>query len=263
VSDDVLDEAAGSDEMHADEIDLSFVPTRRDGVTAVELDGEAVVILEGSATPHYLNQIGTIVWDTFDGSATLEELVADLAEAFGADVEVVREDVLELTRQIGRAGLLEGVAYEPPPEPVYAMPSGFTVGEPLPEFRAPDLEGNEVALSDLRGRPVLLVNWSPRCGFCVNIAPELAELQPDLRRRGVEMVFLTFGEAEENRALLQEHGLEPTALLLEPGENEVFPGIGTPSAYLVDEEGKAASELQVGANMVPDLARTAAGRASA
>ena len=42
----------------------------------------------------------------------------------------------------------------------------------------------------------------------------------------------------------------------------MFPGIGTPSAYLVDEEGKAASELQVGANLVPDLARSAARRAS-
>jgi hypothetical protein len=83
----------------------------------------------------------------------------------------------------------------------------------------------------------------------------------DLRERGVEMVFLTIGEVEENHALLDEHGLEPRVLVMDPAENEVFPGIGTPSAYLVDEEGKAASELQVGANMVPDLARSAAGRA--
>jgi hypothetical protein len=94
----------------------------------------------------------------------------------------------------------------------------------------------------------------------VRIAPELAELQPELHGSGVELVFLTFGEVEENRDLLESHGLQPTALIVEPGENEVFPGIGTPSAYLVDAEGRAASELSVGANMVPDLARSAAAK---
>ena len=62
-------------------------------------------------------------------------------------------------------------------------------------------------------RPVLLVNWSPRCGFCTLIAPELAELQPELHARGVEMVFITLGDAEENRPLLEEHGLQPRVLV--------------------------------------------------
>ena len=42
----------------------------------------------------------------------------------------------------------------------------------LLDFKLPDTDGVEVAAADLRGRSVLLINWSPRCGFCTMIAPE-------------------------------------------------------------------------------------------
>jgi peroxiredoxin len=134
------------------------------------------------------------------------------------------------------------------------------VGEPIPAFRLPDADGTEVALDDLAHTKVLLVNWSPRCGFCTRIAPELAELQPDLRSNGVDLVFLTLGTPEENAPLLQEHGLEPRVLFGDGQDVEVFAGVGTPSAYLVDPEGKASSALTVGADQVPVLARKAAGK---
>ena len=133
-----------------------------------------------------------------------------------------------LTQNIGRAGLLEGVAYEPPSEPSFAWPTGVDVGEPIPPFKLPDADGVEVALADLAERSVLLVNWSPRCGFCTRIAPELAELQPQLQARGVEMVFITLGDVEENKPLLEEHGLQPRVLFGDGLEVEVFAGVGTP-----------------------------------
>ena len=185
----------------------------RPDVTAVVLDGEAVLLAEGASEAHYLDEIATLVWSTFDGSATLDELAADFAEVFNADIDVVRGDIVALTQGIGRAGLLVGVAYEAPPDPSFAFPTGVAIGEPIPPFRLPDADGAEVALADLAERQVLLVNWSPRCGFCTRIAPELAELQPELQARGVEMVFITLGDAEENRPLLEEHGLHPRVLV--------------------------------------------------
>ena len=157
-------------------------------------------------------------------------------------------------------GCLRGSPTNRPPEPTFAWPTGVDVGEPIPSFRLPDADGTEVAAADLRGRSVLLVNWSPRCGFCRVIAPELAELQPELDERGVELVFITLGDPEENRPLLEEHGLHPRLLLGDQGETEVFAGVGTPAAYLVDPEGRAASELTIGADKVPGLARSVTGR---
>jgi peroxiredoxin len=246
--------------MAAVEVDAAFAPLPRPDVTAVVLDGEAVVLAAGANSAYYLDELATLVWNTFDGEATIDELAGDFADVFGTDLDVVRRDIVQLTQNIGRAGLLQGIAYEPPPEPSFSWPTGVDVGEPIPPFKLPDAEGQEVGIADLRGRRVLLVNWSPRCGFCTRIAPVLAALQPDLRERGVDLVFITLGDAEENGPTLGESGLHPRLLLGDQGETEVFAGVGTPAAYLVDEEGRAASGLTIGADNVPDLARSAAGR---
>jgi peroxiredoxin len=255
--DGVIEDARGK--AAAGDIDGAFVPRPRSDVTAVVLDGEAVLLAEGRSEAHYLDAIATLVWGTFDGSATLDELAVDFADAFGADAEVVRTDIVELTQGIGRAGLLEGVAYEAPPPPSFTWPTGVDVGEAIPGFRLPDAEGAEVALGDLATRPLLLVNWSPRCGFCTSIATELAALQPALRRREVDLVFVTVGTPQENAALLAEHGLRPRVLYADGRDVEAFAGVGTPSAYLVDPGGTAASALTIGADQVPTLARRAAG----
>jgi peroxiredoxin len=255
-----VSEPAGDELMAATDIDAAFAPFPRPDVTSVVLDGEAVILAEGASSAHYLDELATLVWNTFDGEATIDELAADFADVFNAELKVVRRDILQLTQGIGRAGLLEGIAYEAPSEPSFAWPTGVDVGEPIPPFKLPDTEGREVAIADLRGRDVLLVNWSPRCGFCTRIAPELAELQLDLHERGVDLVFITLGEAGENQPMLDEHGLHPRLLLGDRGETEVFAGVGTPAAYLVDADGRAASELTIGADQVPGLARAAAGR---
>ena len=117
-----------------------------------------------------------------------------------------------------------------------------------------------LTIADLSGQDMLLVNWSPNCEFCAQIAPELAKLQPELHARAVRLVFIALGDVEENQPLLEAHGLRPTMLFTGEQETDVFAGAGTPAAYLLDEEGRAASELAIGADNVPGLARYAAER---
>lgn len=138
------------------------------------------------------------------------------------------------------------------------QPDGLAVGTALPDFELPDLDGRQVALRDLRGQRVLLIHWSARCGFCALMAPELAAMQEDLGRAGVRVLLVSGGEAEEERKLAREHGLGCTILLKESGGLPAFEHHGTPVAYLLDEEGRVAEPLAVGAQSVPDLARRAA-----
>lgn len=92
-----------------DEVALGFAPRRHPGITSVELDGE-VVLYTGDGTMHKLDPIATALWNFFDGSVTLEELVDDLDSVYeDTQAERISEDVLTCVRELGRQGLLENV----------------------------------------------------------------------------------------------------------------------------------------------------------
>jgi peroxiredoxin len=255
---DVLEDTI-EEEMSADDIDGSFVPRIKPEVDGVEVDGEAVLVIDGPWSIHWLNQISTIVFSEFDGVSSIDQVAERLSRAFQADPEVVRKDVLDLTQDLGRAGFLEGVAVE---EFQYSSPSmeGLPVGTVVPPFELSDLDGRTVTDEDLRGRQTLLLHWSPYCGFCGKIGPEIAELQPKLHERGVQTLLISIGSVEEVREQLGEFGLDVPVLLQEGEERaEIFDGMGTPVAYLIDAEGKTISELAYGSDQVPVLLRGAAG----
>jgi thiol-disulfide isomerase/thioredoxin len=247
-------------EIEPADIDLDFVARPRDTIFATEFDGETLLVDRETGFLSLLDPIGSIVWNCLDGQGTLADLAEELSEAFGAPAEVVSQDVLEMVRSVGRAGLLTGVARPQPAIPL--QPTGVEVGEELVPFTAPDLEGATIDLAAMRSQSVLLVNWSPSCGYCAKIAPDLAEVQPTLAEKGVSLVFLTSGEADPNRELLETNGLSATMLLREGAEDDFadpFPAMGTPVAYLLDTEGRVAEPLAYGAEEVPALARRAAG----
>ena len=74
----------------------------------VELDGEAVVYDERSGELHHLNTTATLVFDLCDGTASVKELSADLAEAFQVPPDEVERQVRALLRRFRKAGLLDG-----------------------------------------------------------------------------------------------------------------------------------------------------------
>jgi peroxiredoxin len=170
--------------------------------------------------------------------------------------------VYQLTRQHGRLLLrLEALEKEVGlDEPRLGhthgdSPTGLPVGSAFPPFALPDLDDHIVRLGDLKGRRVLLVHWSPECGFCELIAPDLAELQEPLSRQDIQLVLVSSGSREANRALAGEQGLR-CPILVHHGSTPIqgFRDLGTPVAYLLDEEGRIAQPLAVGAEAVPILA---------
>jgi hypothetical protein len=123
-----------SGELPADAIDEDFVPRRTAHASYVELDGEFVIALERPGTGHFdahwLDRTAAIVWSSFDGATPLRQLIDELGAAFGAHRDVVRDDVMHLARTLGRAGLLEGVAYEPPTPVMPSRPEACRSAHP-------------------------------------------------------------------------------------------------------------------------------------
>jgi hypothetical protein len=94
--------------MSPADIDEGFIPRIKDTVTWVELEGEVVVYNDLTATTHLLNTAASVIWLCCDGSTTLGCLIGELHEVYEGNTAMIRCDVIDLIRQLGRQGLLEG-----------------------------------------------------------------------------------------------------------------------------------------------------------
>jgi peroxiredoxin len=165
----------------------------------------------------------------------------------------------QIVKQQGRIILRLDALEQRLSAPDSAQEEGLRVGTEFPSFSLRDLGGDSIALERFRRKRVLLVHWDPECGFCDLIAPDLARLQSDFERRGVQLLLLARGDAETNRKLAEEHGLKcPILLYRDARVPEPLANLGTPSAYLLDEEGRVAKPLAVGSEEIPALAEAAA-----
>jgi len=246
-----------------DDIELGFVARLVPELEVAQIGDENVVI-GGNAQLLVLNPTASLIFTFLDGEASLAELVDDFTDVLGVDREVVEADVLTFARQLGAGGFLEGVELPLPElpdtvDPDWEPPKQLDVGDELDDFTLPDLDGTERSLSDSRGKRTLLVNWSPNCGFCVAIARELGALHPLLAERDVELLLVTIGDAEANRAINDEHELTAPTLLRDGTDVDPFSGTGTPAAYLLEADGTLAEAMSVGAMQVPAMARDLAG----
>jgi peroxiredoxin len=123
---------------------------------------------------------------------------------------------------------------------------GLKAGTPAPDFRLPRLDGHgELALSDLRGKQVLLVFSSPECGPCSALAPRLEALHRN--HTEAKIVMISKGEAKENRIKAKQHGLTFPIVLQQQWEiSRRYAMFATPIAFLIDEAGIISREVAVG-----------------
>jgi peroxiredoxin len=132
---------------------------------------------------------------------------------------------------------------------------GLPLGSRAPDFDLTDLYGKRKALADLRGQSLLLIFFNPGCSFCRDLVPSLGSLG---MVNPVPLILST-GDAEQSRRFFAGHKLQFSVLLQQ--ESDVLSAYrvkGTPSGYLIDAEGKVASELALGAERLLALAsRTA------
>jgi peroxiredoxin len=142
-----------------------------------------------------------------------------------------------------------------PPAEGQRKPAALPIGAPAPDFELPDLTGVRRKLSEFRGKDVLLIFFSPKCGFCTKMAADLAALKTDGTGGRAIPIVVTNGDADENRKLVEQFGIRALVLLQEEMKvASLFHAQGTPMGYRIDPEGRIASELAVGAEPLLKLA---------
>jgi protein-disulfide isomerase len=130
-------------------------------------------------------------------------------------------------------------------------PPAVRIGEPAPQIVLPGLDGDVVDLATLGGSEVLVLFWSPGCGFCQQMLPDLKAWEADPPPGAPSLLVISAGTTEENRAL----GLRAPVVLDQTFQTgQAFGADGTPSAVVIDADGSIASDLAVGAQAVLRLA---------
>lgn len=118
------------------------------------------------------------------------------------------------------------------------------VGAPSPSFKYKDINGNEVALSDLKGKLVYIDVWATWCGPCRGEIPHLKKMEEKYHGKDIEFVSISCDQnkdawekmvaKEELKGVQLHHG----------GDREFMEAYlikGIPRFILLDKEGKIVS----------------------
>jgi peroxiredoxin len=79
------------------------------------------------------------------------------------------------------------------------------VGQPLPAFELPDVQGKLVNSTGLQGKPVVLNLWFTTCSPCIAEMPTLNRIQREKAQSGIVFLAMTFDSQQQVRAFLQKH----------------------------------------------------------
>jgi peroxiredoxin len=178
--------------------------------------------------------------------------------AFGASgtpsaVKVGKDGSIAAPMVVGGPGVMGLLSGQTVPAATSAsLPVTVRVGDPVPDFSLPDLDGNSMSPAGFRGRETVLLFWNPDCGFCQQMLQDLRAWEMERRQGAPEILIVSTGAAQENRML----GLR-SPIVLDSGMSlgQQLGAMGTPMAVLVDAQGRVASEAAAGAEAVLALAR--------
>ncbi len=133
--------------------------------------------------------------------------------------------------------------------------SGVNVGELAPDFTLVDLEGNQVSLSDFRGKTVFINFWTQWCPPCREEMPAIEALYQQYKDKDVVVIGVDILTSEiikgydENdvRQYVQQSGYSWTFVLDTTGEVTASYGVTLiPTSFFIDKEGIIRA-IQIGA----------------
>ncbi len=118
------------------------------------------------------------------------------------------------------------------------VPVGSQVGDNSPDFTLSTLDGGQVTLSELRGKPVMLVFWTTGCYACILQMPYLESASNELGDE-VEFINIDIGEnSYQVRQTVDYYGFSLPVALDSDGSVTTAYNIGpTPTNIIIDRDG--------------------------
>ncbi len=118
-------------------------------------------------------------------------------------------------------------------------------GNPVPDFKLKNLEGNTISLSSLRGQVIILNFWSTTCPPCEAEMPHLEATYDAWKDKGFMILAIDIGEdAATVKEFMTSRGLNIPVLLDNQFKVAEKYGIRyTPTTFVIDREGKLQSQV--------------------
>ncbi len=141
-----------------------------------------------------------------------------------------------------------------PTEIVHTEPPGLPIGAAAPEFELPAYDGGRTSLSQLLafGKPVLLIFTNPKCGPCINLFKEIKDWQT-AHNDQLTISLLTFGTIKDNFVNVARNRLGQVLLQEKNEVSKLYGANVTPTAVIVDAEGRIQSDVAAGGDEIRAL----------
>ena len=114
-----------------------------------------------------------------------------------------------------------------------------------PDFTLKTLEGQEITLSKLKGKVVLLDFWATWCAPCRESIPHLVELYKTYGEKGLEVIGMNLdrGDTDTVRRFVKSMDI-PYPIALTPEEVARDFGVtALPTTILIDKEGRPRQKI--------------------
>ena len=162
------------------------------------------------------------------------------------------------TQVIRRIEILELISHEGgrevERENLASPTEGLPIGAVAPDFELPDINGKIVEFEHLlaQAKPMLLLFVSPNCNPCAALLPEIEAWQEELKGK-LNFIFISSGKAKENLGKFAGETLKQILLQKERETAELFGAQWTPTAVLINTDGRIASRIAAGDKAIRQL----------
>jgi peroxiredoxin len=109
-----------------------------------------------------------------------------------------------------------------------------------PDFSLPSVTGEQLALSQYRGKVVLLDFWATWCGPCREEIPRFVDLQSKYGNRGLQIIGVSMDDSPEPvRDFCQRFKMNYPVVMGNAKTGELYGGVlGLPIAFLIGRDGR-------------------------
>ena len=130
----------------------------------------------------------------------------------------------------------------PPAQPAPSsptIPTGVSIGNLAPDFQLQTLTGDNISLSGLRGKPVLINFWATWCPPCKAEMPYLQQVHDSWSAKGLVLLAVDIGE---NSATVEKFMTELNLSMTVPMDTDrkvakAYGITAIPTTFLIDKDG--------------------------